>query len=341
MQTESHPFMAAAFLFGIGLPGAIALVTTETSHLDQNLIEGAFQRSYEDDFASNVPLHNQASAAYTAVTLALFRQAGPEVVIGKQDWLFTAEEFRPASTDVDFAATLADVHERLAAQGISLIPVIVPDKARVYADTLPRARGAEIEHRYDALLSELDSQGFPVIDLHAALVDARAQGETFMRTDTHWSPLGARIAAETVSAAATLQEAGNNSFETLIQDRVGFDGDLLVFADTGTFAPWVGIAPETIAAPITMATNPEQGLFGDTEIDIVLVGTSFSARAEFDFAGALQAATGLNLVNLATQGRGPFVPMQEALNSGAITDFSPTYVVWELPERYIQTRVLP
>lgn len=111
--------------------------------------------------------------------------------------------------------------------------------------------------------------------------------------------------------------------------------------ETGAFHALIGPAAEVIEVPTTVALDAGQGLFGDVATDIVLIGTSFSARTEFNFAGFLQQATGMTVVNLAVEGQGPFAPMQAALDAGTITDLSPSIVIWEIPERYISPRSLP
>ncbi|MEM9435653.1 MAG: hypothetical protein AAGA15_01320 [Pseudomonadota bacterium] len=341
MHTTSSLLVAVPFAIGISLPGFIGLATTDAPWPDTSLLSGHYQRLYEDAFKGNMPLRDGARAAYTALTMAVFHEAGPDVVIGDQNWIFTAEEFREPVEAVPFAETLSEVRDALAAHDITLIPIIVPDKARVYADHLPRPRSAAIEARYDTSLGALSEMGFAAIDLRTVLVEARTTGATYMRTDTHWSPLGAQIAAEAVAAEAGLTSSGSTSFETTFAAETAFQGDLRPFVDTGPFARWVGVDPETIVQPVTTSSASGLGLFDDPEIGIVLVGTSFSARTEFNFAGFLQEATGQSLVSLAVEGRGPFAPMQDALQSGAITDLSPTVVIWEIPERYIHTRTLP
>ncbi len=335
-MSVSLPFIAA-----VALPGAIGLATTPMPQSETAVWRGSFQRAYETAFTEHMPLTDAAQAAYTALALGLFGQAGPDVVIAERDWLFTAEEFRQPTEAVAFQAALNEAQARLAAADITLIPVVIPDKARVYADHLPRARGDLIEARYQNALAMLAAQGFAPVDLEAALTDARPAGDTFMRTDTHWSVFGAQVAAEAIADATALRDTGETVFETTVAGAEPFAGDLLPFVDAGPFAAWVGPAPEMIEVPVTTAQSDGLGLFGDVAIDVVLIGTSFSARTEFNFGGAVQQATGLTLVNLSVEGQGPFRPMQDALDSSAITDLSPTYVLWEIPERYIHSRSFP
>ncbi|WP_147125341.1 alginate O-acetyltransferase AlgX-related protein [Shimia ponticola] len=324
------------FASALAIPALYGLSTTEGPAPDLSVLSGAYQRAYEDRFADTLPLNDVARGAMNALTLAAFGQTGPDVVIGDDQWLFTAEEFRPATNAVPLTETLQTVQETLANQGITLIPVIVPDKARVYADKLPRERGAQLETRFDTARDTLSELGFPAIDLNSALTEARGAEDTFLRTDTHWSPFGADQAAQVIAQDAGLAGLGNLEFEVAITPDQPFRADLMPFVETGPFARWAGIAEETInLSTTTTVAQPSAGLFGDVEVGIVLVGTSFSARTEFDFAGALSRATGLDVVNLSVEGQGPFAPMTDALTTGAIQDLAPQFVVWEIPERYL------
>ena len=330
-----NSLLPTSFALAIAVPAALGLATTELPRADLSVMSGTYQRAYEDRFVDGFPLTEISREAYTALNLALFNQTDPEVVIGADDWLFTTEEFRAPSASVDFAAEIRATADELAQHGIRLVPIIIPDKARIYADKLPRARDAELSVRYDAALDVLATEGFEGLDPATWLTAARAEGATFMRTDTHWSPFGAEQVANRISDA--LGARGSLNFETQTLAAQDFDGDLMPFVDTGRFAPWVGIPQEHVdLSQTTKRDDGGLGLFGDEEIGIVLVGTSFSARAEFNFDGALKAATGFDVVNLAVEGQGPFAPMSEALADGVLTEIAPQFVIWEIPERYIQ-----
>ena len=338
MYRSLSPYMTALpFLVAVSVPGAIGLALTEVPLQDRAVLSGGYQRAYEDAFTENMPLTDTARAAYTAMTLALFGEAGPEVVVA-DNWVFTTEEMSFHGAPNSFHLELEAARAVLAADGITLIPIIVPDKARIYGDLLPRDRAADLDQRYAASLAILSDLGFPAVDLASALSDGRGQANTFMRTDTHWSPFGAELAAR---AVAEVSPTGTGQFETTLGASVPFIGDLRAFVEVGPFADWIGPAPEAIRAPTTVVTSSGLGLFDDVTVDAVLVGTSFSARTEFNFAGALQQATGLTIVNLSEEGRGPFAPMQDVLADGTLQDLSPTVVFWEIPERYIQPRTHP
>ena len=333
---KSSLFQAAWFVAIVGGLGGIGLMSTDLLFNERHVIGGHYQRFVETDFAQNLPFRQRSVHLWTAMKLGVFGQTHPDVVIADQAWLFTAEEFHPAPDTFDFAAELAGAADALNAAGIQLVPVIVPDKARIYADLLPRGRGDMIEARYDRSLQILSQHGLPAIDLAHVLNAGRANADTFMRTDTHWSPHGAAIAARAI-ADAIGEHPTTALFTTDYHPPQLFDGDLMPFVDTGPFAAWTGPAAEWIAIPHTHSNATVDALFDDPDIAIALVGTSYSARPEFNFPGFVQHETGLNLVSFATEGQGPFQPMREALAGGTLIDLHPEIVIWEIPERYIHS----
>ncbi len=327
----------AAFACVIGIPGAIGLATTELPDTNISVLKGAYQRIYEDRFSDGFVFSTFSREALNALNISLFGQVSPDVVIGADEWLFTGEEFKTPATPSDLAQELRAARDNLDKQGIMLVPVIIPDKARVYRDKLPRDRGEALTARYQKAQNILDAMDFPRIDLLEMLQEGRKQQITFMRTDTHWSPFGARLAADQLASVLRLTSSETDAFITEEKPDQMFHGDLMKFVDTGRFSEWAGISKEHITLPVTRAgKGGGLGLLGDAEVGIVLVGTSFSARTEFNFDGALKTATQMDVVNLSVEGQGPFKPMKEALESAAIADIAPQFVIWEIPERYIQ-----
>jgi alginate O-acetyltransferase complex protein AlgJ len=83
------------------------------------------------------------------------------------------------------------------------------------------------------------------------------------------------------------------------------------------------------------ATESDEGLFDTLEIPVALVGTSYSATGVWNFDGALRDALEGDVLKVAEQGHGPFVPMEKYLSSPSIDDPRPQVVIWEIPERYL------
>lgn len=320
----------AALMTGLSVA---AFSHTDTGNPSKGWANGTYQRGYEDRFETSVPAHESAVALWSAAKWALFQEPATGAVSGRGGWLFTAEEFTEPNDTRDFPAELARVGTALAADGITLIPVIVPDKARMHAHRLKRGRSEGFESRYDTALSMIREVGLIEIDLREAL---RFE-DSFMRTDTHWSPEGAQRAAAIIAEAMGDMTLPQAQVDTVAKGATPFEGDLLPFVATGRFRDRVGPAAEFINTFDTSVTS-SGGLFGVADIPVALVGTSYSAKADFHFEGFLKQALQADVLNLSRVGQGPFKPMDAFLKERSDLSSLPSIVVWEIPERFLTSR---
>jgi hypothetical protein len=143
--------------------------------------------------------------AGSVLDVELFRRStNDQVVLGRDGWLFyggdrTLEQMR--GEDVFTSAALDHwidhmeaQRDWLAARGIPLLVVVVPNKERVYHEYLPPSAGAlarvtrltQIEHRLAERRSSLQW-----LDLTDVLVAAKTDTRVYAKRDTHWSGAGA------------------------------------------------------------------------------------------------------------------------------------------------------
>ena len=350
-------YLAVGIIFGAFLLVLAAGVVLSVSALvrleaapDGSLRTGEWTTELEQAFEEALPVYRPALHLWTAVRYAVFGEGGRGLVVGEEGWLFTAEELEIAAADAERVAQAADyirsVREELERRDAALLVALVPSKARIYEDRLGgHDLPTSVAARYDRLRSLIDA---PVPDLRPALHAAREAGtQVFLRTDTHWTPAGARVAAEAVAepARAVLDKRGvdRTPFETAAGGRVTHRGDLLRFLPLGPFAKRLGPGPEPVTRFETVAGgataggpgNTGGGLFDDPSIPVTLVGTSYSAGELWNFTGALSRALEADVLTVAAEGKGPFAPMQEYLESDTIADQPPVLVIWEIPERYL------
>ncbi|MEO1702320.1 MAG: hypothetical protein AAFR71_09740 [Pseudomonadota bacterium] len=320
-----------------GLPGAWTMATTPARDLTLQFGDGATQRLYESRFEENFPFSADVRHAWAAIKMGLFGEPAAGAILGKEGILFTEEEFKAPDVEYPFPSYIAGVHASTSKMGAHLLPVIIPDKARMMAKALPRPRSSQFERRYDALLDMLASQGLPAIDLRPAL----ASSDSFMLTDTHWSPQGAQRVAALIAKHTRDIVGQDRPLETVKGEIRAFEGDLMAFVDTGPWRPLVGPNAETITTydfiPVTGQAGSDLDLFGEVVIPAALVGTSFSARTDFYFSDFLKAEMQADLVSYALEGLGPFEPMQRFLQDRSVSENPPQIVIWEIPERYINT----
>ena len=333
------PLAAVAFVCMLALTG-LSTHALRTTPLDSyDLWDGRMQTSYEAGFEAAMPLNDLAVTSIAALKYAVFGQAQTGAVVGKDGWLFTAEEFTttPAlGANLGRAADeIARVHGVLAQRGVHLIPVIVPDKAEVHRAHLHRPPPAQITLRRPALMALLEARGITALDAFDVLGAPALAQTAFLKDDTHWSPHGARAVARQIAAHhATLDIALPTAAVTTQQSApVDFDGDLLNFVPTGALRAAFGPAQHQIDV-FTTTVQSAAGLLGAQSAAVALVGTSFSAKPQWNFCGFLQDALRAEVVNFATQGQGPFAPMHAYLASAAFRDTPPATVVWEIPARY-------
>ncbi|CUH76319.1 hypothetical protein TRM7557_00833 [Tritonibacter multivorans] len=349
MLPGNIPQTAAAFGFVLALSGVGVLSHLRTDHsfAAADLRSGAWQAGYEDAFEAANPLEGFAITALGTLRYALFRQGSDGVLVGHAGWLFTAEEFETAP---GFAARIETSAEYvtqvvgdMAAQGIAVLPVLVPDKSDLYPQHLRHKRPKELLHRRDRFYGALEARGVSALDASPALLQAAQTGPVFMRTDTHWSPHGSRSVAEAAAQhalAAGLFAPGTTEVETTSLGAQPFVGDLIRFVPTGALRPVFGPPPETLVQYVTTVES-SLGLFDAADVPVVLVGTSFSARSEFHFEGFLKQALRSDVINYAREGTGPFAPMEQFLASDTLKNSPPQLVIWEIPLRYVSKDLLP
>jgi hypothetical protein len=127
-----------------------------------------------------------------------------DVVLGDDGWLFHAGDrtleqmrgtdiFTPAALDhwIDY---LEGQRDWLAARGIPLLVVVVPNKERVYHEHLPASAGAlAAVTRLSQIRQRLAERGstLRLLDLTSALTAAKGDMQVYAKRDTHWSGAGA------------------------------------------------------------------------------------------------------------------------------------------------------
>jgi hypothetical protein len=98
-------------------------------------------------------------------------------------------------------------YEWLKERGIAYVFAVAPNKESIYPEYLPpwlRARGART--KTDQFFSYMRAHSkVPVVDLRAALRDAKNGEPLFQSADTHWNELGAFIAYQAVLQALAQQ----------------------------------------------------------------------------------------------------------------------------------------
>lgn len=304
-----------------------------------DLINGRAASRWGDVYNKDIPFRQAAIDLFGVIKFTLFREGSKGVLVGEDRWLFTTEEFEaegPGGQNMRRSLAFIDaVKARMEADDVTLLIAVVPAKARVYPEKLGRYRfPASADARLDRLISSLEERGIATISLKNALIDGKNGGMTFLATDTHWTPHGASVSADAVAAAVpadislTSAEIAPAAQETQMRE-----GDLRSYVPLAGMDQRFGFRDEPVEPFLANAVSND--LFGDAPIDVVLVGTSYSANELFSFSSHLRRALGADVLNVAQEGKGPFEPMRDYLVSDTYADGKPKLVIWELPERFV------
>jgi alginate O-acetyltransferase complex protein AlgJ len=335
-----------ALLFGyaavanVDVSETVAHAFAKVPETVSGVMHGGFTQDIETIYKGELPHRQLAVELIGAARYVMLGEGRHGVVVGADGWLFSSEEFRGLDKpDMGLATSIqriSAIAKTLRSRGARLIIVPLPTKNDIYRDKANEPRFAEAsEARYQGFVSALAAAGIDYADTRAALVAAKKTGPVFLRTDTHWTPLGAKsVALETARETGMLQTS--IALDDEKPDVV--DGDLVKFVTSGSLAKLVGLGPETVVPQKPQKASEEavSDLFGnETRFPVALVGTSYSATEAWSFASYLEAALGKDILNVAEVGRGPVFPMRKFLKSETWSDASPAIVIWEFPVRYL------
>ena len=181
---------------------------------------GAFEAAFADRFGGRdrlIRLHHATKALVFGVSPV------DKVLIGRNGWLyFLGEDARAIDRDWrgvhpydpevprQVAAEFRRRHDWLAQRGIAYVVMVVPDKATIYPEHLPRwVRQVDPSTRLDRLYAALAAHPeVAVLDLRPALVAAKARQRVYFRTDSHWNYAGATVAYAVLMRALAAQRPG-------------------------------------------------------------------------------------------------------------------------------------
>jgi alginate O-acetyltransferase complex protein AlgJ len=340
-------FLFLAFL-ALGLAAAITGMLGIALPHEADVWNGEWASRFQNSFQESLPITDLAVHSFSALRYALFRQGASGVEVGRRGWLFTTEELKVRRGDSKrmerSLAYIEEVARELENRGVLLAVVVIPAKARVHREALPGFDIPEaIAGRYARTLETLSSMHNVVsVDALPKLLSVKnGSGEEapFLRTDTHWTPRGAAVAAEAAAAALephlSRRGVSRRRFRTERTGVISHTGDLRRFLPLGPFAAPLGLSDEIVEQYETLARSSTGDLFADPRVPAALVGTSYSAGELWNFPGFLKEALSVDLLNVAMEGRGPFIPMSEYLESETIREHEPQLVIWEIPERYL------
>jgi len=257
-------------------------------------------KEFEETLGRDSRLGALARERYQSLLTGLLRQGNEKVIVGRQGFLFFRKEVEMASgpgflsrrsharrgsgdeasarAASDPVTAIADYGRRLRARGVRLIFIPLPLKPFLYPEHLwpgyPAEAGPAWNPDRARFEEELSRAGVDVLDVTDDLWRAKAEGEVFLRRDTHWTPLGLRAAADRIAGRLEplLGPPGAAAERRTVTVTNG--GDLLRMIDAGAAFP-----PQTVE----LLQGPARG---DDAAAVLLLGDSFTnvySRKELDW----------------------------------------------------------
>jgi len=339
-------FLFLAILLALGLWSLRSFIGFSTSK-ETTVLNGHWTKAVETHYDDQFPIKRLGTNLWAALDYKVFNEGRPGVILGKDQWLYTDEEFDAVANgeqnEADNLAIIEGVRDTLKKQGTQLVLAIVPAKTRLYpehiGDTKPSALHTDLYQQFHA---QMNQAGIIAPDLLAPLQGAKDKGQVFLRTDTHWTPMGAEVVAQQLSEAISQKTPLSGDPQTFVTEAKSsepYKGDLT------NFLPLDPLFSNLLPKPDDLqqrSTNPAQtegdggdALFADNAVAVGLVGTSYSANPNWNFAGALKQALHSDVVNYAEDGHGPILPMLKYLQTDAFKSSPPQVLIWEFPERYL------
>lgn len=295
----------------------------------------AFERRYDRQFFLREP----SEKAWAALQYQLLGEGLAGVVIGQDGWLFSNQEYLvPSDLEYNLSDQVRQIEaarERLRENGKQLVLLPVPMKVDIYREHARQRPAPAVLELHDRFVSALRERDLAVVPLREAFLAQRTGQPLFLRQDTHWTPQGARLAAQ-LFAEARPELKGQTAFRS---ERVGskrIPGDLRNYLRfPAEMAPWLDEGEE-IDLYETLAEQGEADdalLFGEVTASSALVGSSYSKMEDWNFTGFLKEALQADLITMAVEAKGPLQAMEAFLESPQLTDPSITAVIWEYPVR--------
>lgn len=288
------------------------------------------------DLAAFEDAVEDASFARTAVQPRLqawFSQFGgfgnTKTVLGREGWLYYepgvshlagSDPFSPehlnrrqlaGQRNPDPRPAIQAFHEDLAALGIELILLPIPDKASVHPEFLTRRQTQPFpDPALQRLTDWAEERGIQVLSVEEELFAERSEnGTAYLAQDTHWTPVAMERVARFVSQAVILDNPPARTWQQEAQEaiRVGDLVDMLQLVDHQKV-----FRPEQIRIN---QIQDEEGQPWDTRANapVLLLGDSFTNifhLAEMGwgesagFGAHLAAALGTDLKQIAINGGG-------------------------------------
>ena len=292
VSTPQKLFLSLFFLLVVGLYPCIQFVYS--SPLKEIRPAATLQKAfkqYETAIEDSSLLRALLLAPAQEFLTKCLRTGNEKVIVGRDGWLFYSGDFdylanpgflQPgrmrkrelAGVHPDPVAAIGKFADDLAARGIRLIVIPVPGKPLVYGDRLGAGENLRNNRSFAEFLARLDARGVTVLDFTEDFAAMRRDGvESYLKTDTHWTPeamrLAARKTAGAIEGAAAAEDGGTRTAVTARGDIA----NMLKLPDVDD------VFPKQTVEIVQYDTVP------DRASDVLLLGDSFANIFSLDAMG--------------------------------------------------------
>ncbi|HAG13367.1 MAG TPA: hypothetical protein DCG49_05835 [Ruminococcus sp.] len=298
-----------------------------------------FLSQAETWFSEHFAFRTELVGLYSSLTRHLFATSSePDVIIGKDDWLYYAETVSDVTgvrtlddTEIKHMAhSLAMIQKYCEENGAAFLFAPAPNKGSIYPEYLPaRYMHSGKENNLDALYEALQSNGVFVCDWRAVLQEGKAQRQLYHKLDTHWNGDGAMLAYQALMDAANLDDLGFADYPR--SETNDWNGDL-----------WGMLAPDqenpdanaVYAVPQTYQTVGRMRSIDDITINTVCPTQTGSLLMFRDSFGRALIPLLSERFAACTYSRATDVPLQN------IAQIHTDLVVYELVERNLRNLLI-
>lgn len=285
------------------------------------------------------------------------KYGGEKAVVAGNGWYFfkpglnymleRPDLARAATATNDPLPAIVNFRDQLAARGIHLLLMPVPNKDTIYPDRLTRrasGRGTIVAPRTRELLNRLHTAGVEVVNLFDEFskgrdLDTNAKS-LYLAQDTHWSPVGVDLAAKAVARRLNELEWVQPGKTDYVERPTPVQrlGDILHMLQ----APPVeqSVTPETAATVQVVRSDNNQLYKDDPGSKVLVLGDSFMRVFEEDvptqagFIAHLAKELKQPLLSLVNDGGGATIVREELCGRSYFLK-DKKVVIWEFVERDI------
>jgi len=290
---------------------------------------------------------------------AWLKEGGEKVVVGSQGWYFfkpglnymlaRSDAAHPPNATNDPVAAIVDFRDQLAARGVRLLVMPIPNKDSIYPDRLTsRAKTLRgvVTPRTREVLEKLQAAGVEVVDLFKEFIAARQksgvnpEAPLYLAQDTHWSPAGVALAAQAV--AHRLMELGwIQPGHVEYRERaapVQRQGDILHMLQTPMIEQTVN--PESVSSVQVVRGKDSKPYTDEVGAEILILGDSFMRIYQTDipnsagFIAHLAKELKQPMMSIVNDGGGSTLVREELCTRPVFLDHKKV-VVWGFVERDI------